>query len=187
MNLSGWCSNRHVALSFCLGLRASCLKKSQTIPKFVLLDHQTSAHSTLKTYPEIEKLKQHFRDHSIKIERLTPNEKLGMFWVRFTVNNSSRDLYIDDEYSDFSEDRKVMALFLVLTALADYKESSDFLVWAKENFLDTSETKWLEYYKAMADTYNEIEAILGDLNPQISYYDYSMQTELGQALRKLDE
>ena len=142
---------------------------------------------TLKTYPEIQRLQQHFRDHSIKIERLTPHERLGMLWVRLTVNNASWNLYIDDEYSDFNEDRQVIALFLVLTALDDYKESSDFLVWAKENFLDASETKWLEYYRSLAKTYNEIKAVLGNLDSQIDYYDYSMQTELGLALRNLRE
>ncbi len=141
----------------------------------------------MKTYPEIQRLQQHFHDHSIKIERLTPNERLGMFWARLTIDNTSWDLYVDDEYSDFKKDRQVMALFLVLTSLDDYKESDDFLIWAKENFLDASETKWLEYYRSLANIYNEIEAVLGDLDPQIDYYDYSMQTELGLALRNLKD
>lgn len=90
----------------------------------------------MKVYPEIEKLKQFFNDFSIDIERLSDENTKDTLWMRLTINTKSWKIYVDDEYKDFDESRPLIALFLTLNALEAYKESQDFLVWAKENYLD---------------------------------------------------
>ena len=77
----------------------------------------------------------------------------------------------------------MLAFFLTLSALNAYKESPDFLGWAKEHYVNASDPGWLENYKSLEITCREIEQLIGDLDTQVSYYDYSMQTELGRALR----
>ncbi len=78
----------------------------------------------------------------------------------------------------------MVAFYLVLSALEQYQEGPDFLVWANENYIDASSSKWLSYYKSLDTITNEIEDTLGEINSQVSPYDYTMQTDLGLALLK---
>lgn len=139
----------------------------------------------MKTYPEIEKLKQYFTDFNILIEKLPEDGTVSHIWALLTINNKSWEIYVDDEYQDFDKNNLV-AFYLTLNALEQYRDDPDFLVWAKENYIDASNSKWLSYYKSIDTIINEIEGILGEINSQISYYDYSMHTDLGLALLRTD-
>ena len=80
----------------------------------------------------------------------------------------------------------MVAFYLTLSALEQFQEGPDFLVWANENYINASDSKWLSYYKSLDTIINEIEDTLGDINSQVSPYDYAMQTDLGLALLKTD-
>ena len=137
----------------------------------------------LSKYPEIEALKQYYKDFSIQVTKLErEGNRPDAFWVNFSINKNSWDIFIDDEYQHFNENKPVINLYLTLDALEAYKESDDFLVWCKEQFLEVSNTKWLEYYKSLEIIYKEIELVLGAIDSKVSCYDYSLQTGLGKAL-----
>lgn len=136
----------------------------------------------MKIYPEIEKLQQYFTDFQILVQKLSDDNNLNSYWVRLTINNISWNIFIDDEYQDFKKDKQLVGLYLTLVSLEEYKISSDFLVWAKEFNVNASDSKWLDYYKSLENTLQEIEVIIGEINSQIPYFDYSMHTALGLAL-----
>ena len=139
----------------------------------------------MNTYPEIEKLKQYFKDFNILIEKLPEDGAVGHIWALLTINNKSWKIYIDDEYLDFDKS-KLVAFYLTLNALEHYRDGPDFLVWAKENYINASNAMWLSYYKSLDTIFKEIKGILGEINSQISYYDYSLRTNLGLVLLRTD-
>ena len=139
----------------------------------------------MSKYPEIEKLKQYFKSFNILIEKLPENGSVDHIWVLLSINQKSWKIYVDDEYINFDKNNLV-AFYLTLSALEQYRDGSDFLVWANENYIIASDSKWLSYYKSLDSIINEIEDIIGDINSQISSYDYTLQTGLGLALLKAD-
>lgn len=137
----------------------------------------------MKTYPEIERLKQYLQDHDIKIEKQEGlDNKSDAFWVKFSINHNSWDIFIDDEYQHFNEQKPLLNFYLTLVALEDYKESDDYLVWCNLYYLDVANMKWLDYYKSLETTFRQIEKVLGKIDSEVSGYDYTLQTGLGKAL-----
>ncbi len=76
-----------------------------------------------------------------------------------SINKKSWKIYVDDEYLNFDKS-DLVAFYLTLNALEQYKEGPDFLVWANENYIDASSSKWLSYYKSLDTITNEIEDTL---------------------------
>lgn len=134
-------------------------------------------------YPEIEKLKEYLITFSMAFEKHDmPENKEDAFWVQFIINDQSWNIFISDEYQHFNKANPLICLFLVLSALEIYYESQDYLDWCKEEALNATNLNWLEYYKSLEKTYKEIKNVLGEINPHIPYFDYSLQTGLGKAL-----
>ena len=73
-------------------------------------------------------------------------------WVLLSINNTSWKIYIDDEYLNFDK-CNLVAFYLTLNALEQYRDGPDFLVWAKENYINASDSKWLSYYISLEDYY----------------------------------
>lgn len=47
---------------------------------------------------------------------------------------------------------------------------------------NTSDPFWLQYFNSLDTIYRDIEFVLGEINTQVSYHDYSLRTQLGPAL-----
>jgi len=139
------------------------------------------------SFSEIEQLKQYFKDFSIKIKVLSYNESHDALWVKLKINKQFWEIYVDDEYKDFNPQKPILGFYLILSSLETYKDSPDFLVWAKENHINISEPKWKWYYSSLEKTYLEIEKLLGRINSHVSCFDYNMHTALGLALIKLED
>lgn len=106
------------------------------------------------------------------------------FKVQLTINDQSWFIFIDDEYHDFMESNQLICLFLVLMALENYDDSEDYLDWCKENALDSTNLVWLNYYKSLEGTYNELEKILGTIDTCISPFEYYMGMAIADEMRE---
>ncbi|GAB5564989.1 MAG: hypothetical protein Wins2KO_20520 [Winogradskyella sp.] len=134
-------------------------------------------------YHEITLLKSQYKKYEIKISEPYKIVKSGVFFVKLTILSQSWNILIDDEFGDFTSKNPIFNWFLVLYALETYKESQDVLEWSNE--YNVNPVNLLEYYKELATILNEIEAIIGEIDPLISSFDYTLRTGIINAL--LDE
>ena len=130
----------------------------------------------MKKYPEIERLRNYFEKFKIEITKCDNPIRDNFFLVNLVIDAKSWEIYIDDEYHDFSESSPLMCLFLIFTSLKIYIESDDYLNWANQNNLNASEMRWLNYYKSLETIYKDIEHKVGEIDPCISAFDYSLRT-----------
>jgi len=130
----------------------------------------------MNKYPELEKLKQLYFSEEIIFKEVSENNFEQYVCVEITINRKRWNILIDNEYSDFSVKNSLMTLYLVLSALEDYHESTDYLQWCFNNGLNSSNLKLLDYYKSLANSYSEIEAMLGEIDQCITSYDYQLRT-----------
>jgi len=133
-------------------------------------------------YPEINKLRESIENHSIEISEPLRHIRNTLFFVRLTVDGKSWEVLVDDEFQDFAKGSLTLRWFLVLFALDLFKEAEDILVWGREHTINPQE--FLQYYKDLPTMYSEIEALVGDLDPQISDFDYTLRAGAYQELTR---
>ena len=136
----------------------------------------------MKSYSEIEKLKNYFKKHTIWLKKSSRSVQHYFIIVELTIDDNSWEVLVDDEYNDFSEDHQLMSLFLTLSSLEAYNESNDYLNWCKENGIDPSDSNLIEYYQSLDSIYREIKTILGEIDSCISSMDYQLRTGVIDAL-----
>jgi hypothetical protein len=137
-------------------------------------------------HPEIVALKKYFKKCNIKICKSGEAIRDDLFLVDFSVDGKTWQLLLDDEYRDFHPKKPVVNLFLTLSALELYEEAEDFLVWCNYLNLDTSGTRWLDYYRSLGTAYREIEQTLGKIDSCITPLDYQLRTGVVSALLQTD-
>lgn len=140
-------------------------------------------------YIEIHFLEDMLNAHHFSIEFLEddfPFTALSHRWIRFYLDGKSFTLMVDDEYNDFKLNKPVLNFCLVLRELEDYKEEDDILKWCNLKGLKTNESGMLDYYRDLGHLYNEVEFILGVIDPQISSLDFELNAGAAQALRRQD-
>jgi len=141
-------------------------------------------------YPQIKALEDIYRKHDVKIT-ISKDEFLGgnkeYPAVKFTIGNKTFDLFIDDEYEDLKFGFPVLNLCLVLRELEYYKSTYDYLLWCNENKFDPANIQVLSYYRSLGATYREIEAILSEINSQISDWDFEMNAGPGYYIRQQND
>jgi hypothetical protein len=138
-------------------------------------------------YPEIQALEAILEKHSFTMEFLEDGFSfcaVSHRWVRFQLNGKNLVLMVDDEYKDFDLNKPAMNLCLFLRELEDYQEEDDILKWCNLKGLKASDSGVLEYYRGLASIYTQVENILGNMNPQISDFDFGLNAGVAQALRK---
>lgn len=135
----------------------------------------------MSEYPEIEKLKKEVLQFRIRIMKTNEAIRKDLFYVELWIDDQSFEILIDDEYSDFSSENKLVDWYLVLCALELYNDCEDILEWSKELAIKDV-TQFLDYYKSLGTTYTTIEKILGKIDPQISSYDYTLRTGIAKVL-----
>ncbi len=138
-------------------------------------------------YPEIEALREIHRKHNVTI-RVSKNEFLmenkSYPAVTFSLGGQSFKLFVDDEYEDFKLDSSALSLCLILRELESYKDEDSYQSWCKAQLLDPVNTEVKAFYKSLNGIYPEIEKILGEVNSQISDYDFGLNAGAAQELRK---
>ena len=132
---------------------------------------------------QIKRLRTYFDNHKINIRQSEHPFKSDFFKVEIQIDGNSWQLFIDDEYRDFSEANQLICLFLVLLALETYEDSDDFLDWCNENNLDSTNSDWLSYYKSLEEIYNQIHESLGSIDCCISPYEYYMGMAVADEMR----
>ncbi|MCB9195187.1 MAG: hypothetical protein H6598_03095 [Flavobacteriales bacterium] len=134
-----------------------------------------------QNYPELLKLSDYFERRKIQF-KIIDSTDLNFFPVRFTINDQSWEIFIDDEYRDFDLNKPLACLYLTLLALDIYNSSDDYLCWCSQYGLNASELKWLTYFQSLETTIVEIKNVLGEVDPCISDYDYTLRTGVVQEL-----
>ncbi len=135
-------------------------------------------------YPEIERLKALQEKHGISIRQL-PSEEEDFILVELRTETLIFQIFVDDEYKDFDENKPLMCLFLALQSLEDYADSDDYLVWCRQNGLNSSDLKWLDYYKALGEAYDALLKKFGEIDTYINSLDYQLRSGAFWALSQL--
>ena len=138
-------------------------------------------------YPEIQALKAILKKHTFSIEFLEDDFlfcALSHRWVRVQLQKRSFILMVDDEFNDFRLNKPAMNLYLILRELEDYQEEEDILKWCVLKGLQPSDRGVLDYYKGLSAIYTNVKNILGDMDPQISSFDFQLNAGATQVLRR---
>lgn len=126
-------------------------------------------------YPEIDKLARLQETFDIRVERSSPHVDEAFIQVVAYIGDRSWEIYIDNEYGYFNTNKQLVCLYLVLSALENYKTAEDYLEWCRDNELNYSDAKWLNYYRDLGRIYHEVESIVGKIESFISPYDYEFR------------
>ena len=136
----------------------------------------------------IDKLKKCLIDHNIRLTPLSDTSGLpGDYkWIRFelALNSIQIDLPVNDEYNDVALPNPPLLLQLVLLECESYEEADDFLVWCRELGLDPANLDVQTLYRHLGEAVPRIREIIGPDIVGISSWDFEMNTQVCQALRK---
>ena len=136
----------------------------------------------MSEYPELNQLHEWVEEHQCSFKALEePNDEFP-FLVRFFHKHGHWDIYIIDEYNDFSEKNAPLCLFLVLFALEDYEEMDDILSWTNHYGLNPAHPTWIAYYKGLGQIYKEVGELLGGIDSSITSLDYQLRSYAFDAL-----
>lgn len=141
----------------------------------------------MSEYPEIEALNQLYIKHKIEICFSSTDflaDKKDYRAVAFTLDKKTFNFYVEDEQGDIHFNYPLLNLCLVLRELEGYEEPPDFLVWAKERYLDTNNAAVLAQYRNLGTVYREVEKILGKIDSYVSDWDFEMGSGASWELRK---
>ena len=104
--------------------------------------------------------------------------------VAFKLEDTTFNFYVDDEHDDVRYNYPLLNLCLVLRELEFYADSDDYLLWCKEHTFSPKNNDVLAHFKNLAIVYNGVEKIIGEINSQISDWDYEMGSGASWELRK---
>ncbi len=138
-------------------------------------------------YPEIKALNNIYIKHQVEIRFSTTEFLAGdkdYCAVTFKLGTKEFNFFVEDEYDDIQYDYPLLNLCLVLRELEYYIETDDYLLWCKERSLDEKNTAILSHYKNLGKVYREVEKIIGNIDSQISDWDFEMGSGASWELRK---
>ena len=136
---------------------------------------------------EIEELNALWVKHKVmvRVDRNTLLSNKAYYpLVEFQISGENFSLFVDDEFSDFRKNYPLLNFCLVLRELDGYKYTSEYEVWCQERSFDSSDETIKEAFKNLKYVTNEVEKILGKIDPIISDWDFEMNTGAAQALRR---
>ncbi|MEQ8302916.1 MAG: hypothetical protein RIB47_05965 [Cyclobacteriaceae bacterium] len=133
-------------------------------------------------YPEIDQLIRLQKTFNMRVEQSSSSTDGSFIQVVLQAGEHFWEIYIDNEYRYFNTDRQLVCLYLVLSALENYETAEDYLEWCRDNELDASDTKWLNYYRGLGRISHEVESIIGKIECFIASYDYEFRAGAFAAL-----
>jgi hypothetical protein len=137
------------------------------------------------TYPEILALEKLIQRHQIQVTKLSQPDLVpgrAYFPVELVIRRHRFTLYLEDEYRDWHEPNQPMCLCLALRELESYAEGDDYLHWCQLKGL-TGNERLRQYHMDLRTIYAEIEHLLGEVDAQISDWDFGLNAGAAQALR----
>jgi len=140
-------------------------------------------------YPQIEQLRKAVRNHNITLTAEPVDEDLQkLYWRRvkltFFANKISLIIPVDDECQDVDKGNQLVMFHLVVDTCEAYEEAEDFLVWCKDNGLDTASVSAGNIYYELKEVIPKVREIIGPDIQAISSWDFQMNTDVAQVLRK---
>ena len=139
----------------------------------------------MNDYPEIQQLKTLRERYQISIEVLDEHldGRSDFKKVLFFIGQDSYEIFIDDEFQDFSTKNIDLHLCLVLRSLEAYQEADDFLVWCTHLGLNASNNEVRRHHMDLDTTYREVEKRIGSIDSFINDLDFQLNAGAAQALR----
>ncbi|MCE7992506.1 MAG: hypothetical protein HEP71_11015 [Roseivirga sp.] len=141
----------------------------------------------MSSYPEIEALNEIFIKHKVEIRFSTTDLLAGAkdyCAVNFKLEGKTFNFYVEDEYADIRYNYPLLNLCLVLRELEWFAQSDDYLEWSRDHHLDPDNKDVLAHFKNLGTVYTEVEEIIGEINSQISDWDFEMGSGASWELRK---
>jgi hypothetical protein len=135
--------------------------------------------------PEVQALIDALRRLRLTLEPLDRSAPVGWRWLELRAEAPPAQrwcLAVDDEYGDVDAGGAPLRLHLVLCALEDYEDAEDFLVWAREQGLSSSDPGPREIWLALREVQASLRARLAGLEP-ISRFDWQLGAGASDALR----
>lgn len=133
----------------------------------------------MSDYPEINALRALYQKHHIEVSFSDTDFLAGSKDYRrtkFVLDGKTFSFYVEDERDDAAFNNPLLNLCLVLRELEGYEDATDYLVWCKERYIDPKEENALANYRDLADIYRDVEKILGEVNSQVSNWDFEMRS-----------
>ena len=141
--------------------------------------------------PEIVALRvlsQRYRLLALPADRPPLGDDAAMPAVDLYFGKKRYELYVYDEYSDLSERNPLLNLCLVLMALEDYQEESDYLTWCRSYGLPPANETIRQWHMQLRSLYPELEQRLdNEVDPFISRFDWELNAGAAQELRRMSE
>ncbi|MBO3697671.1 hypothetical protein [Roseivirga sp. E12] len=141
----------------------------------------------MSNYPEIGALNRIYIDHKVEIQFSTSSiltDKEDYRLVEFKLEGKVFNFFVEDERDDARLNYPLLNLCLVLRELEHYNESSDYLEWTRDHYLDPKNHEVLAHFKNLGLVYTEVEKIIGKIDSQISNWDFEMGSGASWELRK---
>lgn len=137
-------------------------------------------------FPEIQALKAIYTKHQVSIKVADDDFLAGHQdhpAVDVSLEGQSFRLFVDDEYQDVQINNPILTFCLILRELEHYQEEEDYLKWCTTQFLEPANQQVRAYYMQLGKVYHAVEKIIGEIDSQISNYDFGLNAGAAQALR----
>ena len=138
-------------------------------------------------YPEIERLNELWVKYKVST-KTDRNAVLGgdKFYpkVNFSLGGESFYLYVDDEYDDLRSNYPLLNFCLVLRELEGFAFSPEYKVWCQERFFDPENEQVYAAFNHLENVYKEVKTLMGEINSQVTDFDFEMNAGAAQALRR---
>lgn len=136
---------------------------------------------------EIKALQNIFTKHKVEINfsatnSLAQNKEYRS--VEFKLEKHIFSFYVDDEYDDIKYNNSLLNFCLVLRELESYKDTKDYLSWCQERYFNPKNERVIINFRNLATIYRKVENIIGEINSQISNWDFEMNSGVASELRK---
>lgn len=141
----------------------------------------------MSEYPEIDALNNMYVKHNVEIRFSTTDFLVGSKEYRavtFKLGGKVFNFYVEDELDDIRYNYPLLNLCLVLRELEGYAYAEDYLIWCQERYLDPKNEAVLANYRNLATVYRDVEEVMGEINSQVSDWDFEMGSGPSWKLRK---
>lgn len=140
-------------------------------------------------YPDVDALAQAIITNKLSFSIDMKDTELDEFvWKRVRMK-SGRNIFnipVSDDYDDIEEGRPLVLLHLIMHSIEGFEEAEDFLVWAREEGLNSSDPLVRKTWFELRDVSIQIRKLLGTELAAISSWHMEMNMQSARALREVE-
>ncbi len=138
----------------------------------------------MSSYPSIAALKELQDKFKPKIQVVKPSGfNTDWFEVDFQIQDKTFRIHVDDEYQDLRIESEILNLCLVLRSLEELQDATSFEHWCQSTGINPELGIACSYYETSHQVLEEVKAILGDIDSQISDLEFSLNAGAANFLR----